>query len=778
MAQEATRNQSLAEGDVRPAANPTAVHDGGHPRRPPWSRGAKDWAFAAALLLAVVLIYQPAWNGGFIWDDDIHVTRPELLSAHGLFRIWTDVRATPQYYPLLHSAFWLQRTLWGDHPLGYHLVNIVLHATAAILVALLLRRLAIPGAALAAAIFALHPVHVESVAWISELKNVLSANFYLAAAIAYLRFDETRKLSWYGAALALFIAALLCKTVTGTLPWALLVVLWWRRGRLSWGKDVLPLAPWIVMGIAGALVTAWWELEVNESRGADLNFNAIERVLIAGRAAWFHLEKLFWPAKLTFSYPRWRISQYTWWQYGYPLALAALFAALWSVQRRTRAPLAALLLFCGTLVPVLGFFNLYTFRFSFVADHYQYLACLGIIAIVAAALTSLIDRLALPQRVVGHVACMALLTTLAVLTWRQSRTYADAETLYRATIDRNPDCWLAHNNLGLILAGRGEVDEAIAHFQKALDIQPDHVQAHNNLGLALADRGESDEAIAHYRKALDLKPDFAEARYNLGLALAGRGQVDDAIAQYQNALELRPDYALAHNNLGKALAGRGQVDEAIIHFRKALLANPDLALAHNNLGLALAGCGQFDEAIAHFRKALEIGPDHAEVHNNLGLALAGCGQFDDAIVHFRKALETKPDFMEAHNNLGNALARCGQVDGAIAHFRKALEIKPDYADPHNNLGILLVRRGHFDEAVAHYHKALEINPDYLEAHYNLGLALAGRGRLDEALEHYQKALGLASARNDRALANVNRGANQAPPPGRPCRQCAVRGESR
>ncbi len=520
----------------------------------------------------------------------------------------------------------------------------------------------------------------------------------------------------------LFIAALLCKTVTGTLPGALLVILWWQRGRLSWSKDVLPLAPWFVLGTAAAMVTAWWELEINACRGPEFSLAAMERILIAGRAVWFYLEKLLWPAHLIFSYPRWQISRYAWWQYCYPLALAALVAALWSVRRRSRAPLAALLFFCGTLVPVLGFFNLYTFRYSFVADHYQYLASLGIIALVAAAATSLLDRLTPRQRVAGRTACLALLAVLAVLSWRQCRMYADAETLYRTTIDANPDCWMAHSNLGFVLAGRGQLEEA----------------------------------IAHYGKALEIEPDFAETQYNLGAALAGRGQIDEAIAHYQRALQIKPDHVLAHNNLGAALAGRGQIDEAIAYYRKALEIQPDCAEAHNNLGTALVGRGQVDEAIDHYRKALEIQPEFVEAHYNLGLALAGCGQVDEAIAHYQKAVEIKPDYLVAHHKLGNVLFDRGRLDEAIASYQKVLDIKPEHAGAHNNLGLALAGRGQVDEAITHYRKALEINSDYLEAHYNLGLALAGRGRRDEALEHYDKALRLASARNNEALADIIR----------------------
>ncbi len=380
-----------------------------------WAFGPKDWLFLVALLAAVILVYQPAWHGGLLWDDDAHVPRPELRSCYGLYRIWFEVGATLQYYPLLHSAFWFEHKLWGNTTLGYHLVNILLHAAAAVMVAIILRRLAVPGAYLAAAIFALHPVQVESVAWIAELKNTLSGVFYLGAMMAYLHFDQTRKTPWYLGALALFLLGLLSKTIIATLPGALLVIFWWRRGRLSWRTDVLPLLPFFLVGAAGGMITAWWELQINKCVGPDFTFTFAERCLIAGRTVWFLLWKLLWPTRLTFIYPRWDVDPGAWWQYLFPLSAAALLVLLWAIRRWTRAPLAGLLFFGGTLFPVLGFFNLYTFRYSFVANHYQYLASLGIIALAVAAAALLLDRWGLWRRPGGYVLCSAFLDGLGKL---------------------------------------------------------------------------------------------------------------------------------------------------------------------------------------------------------------------------------------------------------------------------------------------------------------------------------------------------------------------------
>jgi len=545
-------------------------------------------AFAVAICVVTLAVYQPAWQGGLLWDDDAYITKTELRSAEGLGRIWFELGATYQYYPLLYSAFWFQHRLWGDDTLGYHLVNIVLHALSAVLVALILKRLKIPGAFLAGTIFALHPVHVESVAWMTELKNTLSGALYLGAVLAYLHFDEDRRKGAYFLALGLFILALLSKTVTATLPAALLVVFWWQSTRLSWQRDILPLVPFFVLGVTGGLFTAWMERTYVGAGGAEFDFTFVERCLIAGRVIWFYLGKLLWPAELIFTYPRWDPDQSVWWQYLYPLGVVAVLVLLWLVRKRTRAPLAAMLFFCGTLFPVLGFFNVYPFRFSFVADHFQYLATLGIIALFSATVALLWQRWQVwPGAAAGSIT-LVLALVLGIRTWQQSRNYADAVTLYTATLAGNPDCWMAHLNCGVALARLGRPQEAVTHLQEALRIKPDLAEAHRSWGIALQDQGRHQEAVAHYEEALRIKPDLAEAHLNWGGALGKMGRFDEAVAHYHAALRLEPDYADAYNNLGVAFAEKGQLVGAAKCFEHAVRLKPDYGEARNNLRRAQA----------------------------------------------------------------------------------------------------------------------------------------------------------------------------------------------
>jgi protein O-mannosyl-transferase len=513
---------------------------------------------------------------------------------------------------LLHTAFWVEHRLWGDETTGYHIVNILMHVLAAFLAACVMRRLGIPGAWFAAAIFALHPVHVESVAWITELKNTLSAVFYLGAVLLYLRFDEARERRSgpgtvsksaksrkgdrptvaasraparnYLGAFGLFTLAMLSKTVTGTLPGALLVIRWWQCGRLSWKRDVLPLVPFFAVGAGGGMITAWWEVQFNRVASLEFHLTPVERFLVAGRAIWFHLSKLAWPADLNFIYPRWQIDAHAAWQYAFPIAGLALLGALWSLRKRTRAPLAGALFFCGSLVPVLGFFNLYTFRYSFAANHYQYLASLGICALVPAGGKMVLERLRL--RAAAGCLSIALLAVLAMLTWRQSHEFADAETLYRETLRHDPSSWMAHTNLSAVLLG-SDANGAMAEAQAALRIKPDHAPALNNLGLALQKLGRREEARQQYLRALRARPEYAQALNNLGLLLQEDGRLGDAEARYREALRSWQNYPEAHYNLANVLQLTGRIEESIEHYRETLRILPDSVPARHNLAIAL-----------------------------------------------------------------------------------------------------------------------------------------------------------------------------------------------
>jgi protein O-mannosyl-transferase len=681
------------------------------------ARAWRPWLLALALLAGTLVVYYPAWHGGMVWDDDRHVTAPALRSLAGLSRIWLDVRATLQYYPVLHSAFWIEHRLWGDATLGYHLANILEHVGAALLLGLILRRLAVPGSWVAAAVFALHPVQTESVAWISEQKNTLSAVFYLSAALAYLRFDQTRRARWYAVSLAVFGLALLSKTVTATLPGALLVVFWWRRGRLSWTRDVLPLVPFFTAGAVAATVTAWFEIAVNESVGADFHLTAVERVLVAGRGIWFHLAKLCWPAGLSFMYPRWAVDSGAWWQYLFPLGAVALAAGLWAIRGWSRAPLAAFLYFCGTLFPVLGFATLYTHRYSFVANHYQYLACIGPIALAAALLTKAAGRLESPAA--RWLAVAAPVALLAGVSHADAAKFASLETLLQDTIVKDPRSWFAYTNLGSLRLSQGRSAEARACFEKALELKPDFAVAYNNLGNTWLREGDLEQATRDHSRAVALQPDYAEAHNNLGIDLARAGRYDEAIASYRRAIAIDPRYALAHYNLANALVRTRDVSGAERHYRESVTLDPYSALPHYALGLELLSQGRRDEAGQELRTAFRLKPDFAQGYYELGNMQLQQEQVADAVASYSSALQVLPGYAEAHCNLGVALMRQGRIAEAIAEYEQAIRLKADYSVAHNNLGYALEQEGRGTEASAHYAEALRIDPSNVKAAENL-----------------------------------------------------------
>jgi len=543
----------------------------------------RDVLLITLLICAIIVAYLPAMDGSFIWDDDAHVTRPDLRSLHGLLRIWLELGATQQYYPLLHSVFWFEHRLWGDDPVAYRVMNVLLHAVAVCLLFQVLRRLKIPGAALAAAIFALHPVHVESVAWISEQKNTLSAVFYLAAVLAYLRFDEERDVPSYVLASTFFVFALLTKTVTASLPAALLVIFWWQRGRLSWQRDVVPLLPWCVAGVTGGLLTAWVERRLIGAEGAPFELTLLQRCLLAGRVVWFYLGKLFWPVDLLFIYPRWTVNPAVWWQYLFSIGAVALVAAAWFVRRRSRGLLAALLFFIGSLFPVLGFFNVFPFIFSFVADHFQYLSSLGIIVAISAVISLSLARMPRRPRRAGQALCIMLLAVLGLSTWLRSQTYSDPQTLYQTTLDKNPDCWMCRNNLGILLSNAGESGAAIEQFEATLRLKPDDSFAHNNLGKMLFQAGQFSAATDHFEQAVKQKPKSALMHMNLGSVLLTTGRLSEAVDHYQQAVRLRPTFVEARYRLGTALLLMEKLSEAKEQYESVLRLNPDHAQARSKL---------------------------------------------------------------------------------------------------------------------------------------------------------------------------------------------------
>ncbi|MCE5268752.1 MAG: tetratricopeptide repeat protein [Planctomycetaceae bacterium] len=679
-------------------------------------------AGATIIVIATFFIYAPALTGGFLLDDDLLLTDSSLIKASdGLYRFWCTTEP-PDYWPLSNSSLWIEWRLWGAHPTGYHVTNVVLHIIASLLIWRILVKLSIPGAFLAALLFAVHPVNVESIAWIAQRKDAMAVPFLLLSALCFIHAEvavtRSSKLRdppaidrWYCLSLAAFVAAMLSKGSVAILPVLLLGIVWWLRPLTRW--DALRLSPFFVVAAALTWVNMWFQTRAVDAVTVAPNF--LEHLLGAGAVIWFYLDKALLPIRLAFIYPKWAIAagDLIWWL---PLAAAvAVTAILWRYRKGwARSLLFAWGLFCTALVPVMGFTRVGFMRYSLVADHYQHVAVISIVASVAAAWTVLCRRTSLPARRVANSVAIIAVAALAVLAHRQSDIYRDATTLYRATLERNPECSIAHYNLANVLDSNGERDDAMVHYQRAVEIDPNHAEAHNNVGPLLVSRGRIDEAIAHYQQALKLRPHYAQVHYNFAIALNARGQSHEAITHYEKALQIQPNYADAHNNLGLLMATRGQLEEAMMHYDSALRSCPNHAQAHSNLGMALAARGRMDEAVAHFQEAVRLRPKDAEVHSNLGNAMAAQGRSEDAIHQFRKALELSPTHTQTLNDLAWLLATCPAASlrngaEAVALARRAEQLAGgDSAEVLDTLAAAYAEAGQFRNALVTARKALEL----------------------------------------------------------------------
>jgi Flp pilus assembly protein TadD len=562
------------------------------------------------LLAAVVTAYLPALEAGFVWNDDTYLTEnPTLDGVDGLRLIWTEPKANEQYYPMVFTSFWIEKRLWSLHPFGYHLINVLLHAGSALLLWWLLVRLGLRGAWFAAAAFALHPVCVESVAWITERKNTLSLFLSLLAVHAWYAFLDARTktaepkkkrkartaMPWFRRPAPLYVVALSCltlallaKTTACVVPAVLLVVVWWRDGRVE-AKDVRPLLPFFAIGAGLAFQTAWLERTMVQAAGKEWELGLAGRVALAGQTLAFYTGKVSFPSRLAFIYERWTVDPHVLWQYLPAACALAAGAAAWLLRRRLgRGPVAGLALFAGVLFPAMGFFNVYAMRYSWVADHFAYQA---VAVFVVCAVCGASSRVVLwgraPRRAAAGLT-VAALAVLATQTYRQSRSFHDEETLWRDTLERSPDCFMCHTNYGHWLMTKGRDAEAVAHLEKSLSLKPDNVPTLLNLARIEEQGGLFDAASRRLHAALRYDAADTTALINLGTVSTKAGRLGEAVASYEEALRIgSPGDYLAHNGLGVALMRRGNAAEAVEHFREALRLKPDYAYAAANLETAL-----------------------------------------------------------------------------------------------------------------------------------------------------------------------------------------------
>ena len=522
----------------------------------------------ALLVLLALLTYVPVVRAGFVWDDSfLIVDNPNMQGLAGLLRTWSEPASLRYpWYPLTYTSFWLEYAWVGTQPLAYHVDNVLLHATNAVLLFRLAAALGIPGAWLAGAMFAVHPIHVESVAWITERKNVLAGLFVLLSLHGFVRAADLRgaltqsgpsprrwQNRWLFASLAAFALAMLSKTAVAPLPGALLVLLWLAQGRISL-RDVARIAPFFAVALAlGAIIVSMETNVVGE--GQDfIQLSFLDRALLYPRALWFYAGKHVFPTDLMFFYPRWEVDAHDPAQW-LPLVAAAgaLAAGVALIRRLGRGPLAAILIYGGMLVPASGFFNVLFMFYSFVQNHFVYFASMALVVLLAAAVDRLVDRLPLPaplSRAHAQLAAAALLLApLAAVAWSEARTFEDEEVLWRTSVERNPRSWTALTNLGGLLVDKGDYQGAEGYLRSAIAVNPVDYWAHNNLGIAMLRQGHIEAAIPNFTAAIDAMPDNPVAWTNLGLALARLGRGPAAVRAWQRALAIDPSYAAAQEAL-------------------------------------------------------------------------------------------------------------------------------------------------------------------------------------------------------------------------------------
>ena len=769
--------------DARRPPRESATGGGGERAAAAWlgAFSAHDGPVALALAVLVVVSYFPALQGGFVWDDVIFAEEPVIHSPGALRSIWfapADIRNEGHYWPLVYTSFWLEHRLWGLQPAGYHAVNLFLHLLNCLLLWRLLLRLRVPGALLIAAVFAVHPLHVESVAWIIERKDVLSALFYLGAVLAWLRFVEVERVGHYLLVVVLFTAGLLSKSVVVTLPLALLLVQWWRGGRVT-RLDLLRVAPLVVLGVA---ITAADLAFYRGREPLELGYTLAERMLIAGRALWFYAGKLVWPVDLAVIYPLWEIDAGSLAAWGYVAAAAGLALALWLLRERIgRGPLAGALYFALTLGPVLGFVDYGYMQFSFVADRFQYLAGIGMLAVLLGAAAHWMGKLPArgpaaagergaagmreraEERAAAETAASpaapgwrwvrygawgvaaAVVVLLGTQTWRQAGIYRDEVALFSHIVALNPMARDAHLNLGNALLEADRTEEGLAASRIAVQQRPESADAHSNLGLALSNLERFTEAEESLRRALELDPRHKSALQNNAELLRKQEQYEAAVEAYQTVLERDRSYALAYAGMGDALFNLERYEEALASLTQALVLQPRLPMAGAMevlMGRASRELGRLDAAEGHFRRAIELDPNDATPVLDLAGLRARQQRHEEADELLRRARELRPDDPATLQNVAEALRKQERYEEALPAYRAVLEIDAEYALAYAGMGDALFRLGRYAEALEAMARAATLQPDLPMAgslHRLMGRATQELGQPDAA-DHFERAV--------------------------------------
>ncbi|MFH1771752.1 MAG: tetratricopeptide repeat protein [Candidatus Omnitrophota bacterium] len=722
----------------------------------------KPFLIFLLLVALCAVVYAPSLKNGFIWDDDQYVYKNKAvqMDKQGLKFIWFSY-AMPQYYPIVFSSFWIEHKLWGLNPFGYHLVNLLLHIINTLLLFCLVKKLSPRLALLTALLFAVHPIQVETVAWVTERKNLLALLFFLLSTLSYLSFYSNRKKRLYLLTMLFFVFALLSKSISVCFAAVPIIYIWWKKGKISL-RNTLHSIPLLSIGLTAAVNTIYLELHRVGAQGYEWNLSFLDRFVLSGRILIFYIYKLLNPfSTFVFIYPRWPVDSGIWWQWIFPLiSLTILFSFFYFRRRAGRGAFSLFSFYIISIFPALGYLNVYPMRFSFVADHFSYLSTPCLFLLLCATADTLFKKLKEKLPLLGSktaatsikAAFSILIVLLCIKNLNLIPAYKSPASLWNDVIKKNPDAWIAYNNLGVIYKEQEMHKESIPLYKKAIKLKDDYTEAYNNLGVAYTALKDYTKAIPLYQKTIELDPKFPYTYNNLAEIYKSLGRIQEAIPLYKKAIELRPDYAEAFNNMGESYYKLKRYKEAIPLYEKAININPEFAFAYNNLAVAFKATGKINEAILSFNKAIAINPGYPEAYYNLANTYLLINQPEKAVPLYNKAIEINPGLTEAYYNLGNVFSILENNEKAILMYNKTIELNPDQPEAYYNVANAYSALGKYKESIPLFKKAIELKSGYLEAYNNLAIAYNATGDSKESINIYKQ---IIKVKPDNAVAHMN-----------------------
>ena len=707
------------------------------------------------IILLCIIVYTPSLRNGFIWDDDTNLYKsPWIQEAGGLKVIWFTHKMY-QYYPIDFTTFWLEHKLWGLNPFGYHTINLILHILNALLFFWVALKIYPRLAFIPALLFAIHPIQVETVAWITERKNLLSLFFFLLAILAYLRFDRNRGIRYYLLTVIMFVCALLSKSIAVCFIFFPVLYKWWRDGKVTWREIRLSIV-FVVIGLLSALYTLYLEFYHVGARGKVFDLTFLERFILSGRIIFFYIYKLLFPFNFMFFYPRWIINTKIWWQWLFPLAVMLVLGVLVIYRGKIgRGTLALFVFYIISIFPVLGFLNVYGMKFSFVADHFSYLSTPCLLLLLCTSIYFLLGKLRIGFPLLMSALYRILLSSLLVIiviymcgkSMELTQNYKSEITLWNNLISQNPNTWIAYNNRGFIYDNQGNLTQALSDYNKVIQLNPSLAEIYNNRGFIYYRQGNLTQALSDYNKAIQLNPSLAETYNNRGLIYYKKRDLNKAFLDYNKAIRLDPNLADAYNNRGLAYQNQGNLNQAISDYNKAIQLKPHNYVnskAYYNRGLAYQNQGNPNQAISDYTKAIEIEPNFAQAYSNLATIYQAIGRNEEAIVLYNRAIALNPHLVETYYNLGNAYRAAGKHEEAIALYKRAITLNPDYVDTYNNLGAVYTAMDRKEEAISSFKKAIEIDQNCVEAYKNLAVIYYLEKKYALAIKYYDCAMALGS----------------------------------